>query len=95
MKLINFFQPAPHWITNSLTAVITLLITINQIIPQVSNLFGILDCQSCIATCQKILAIVAIILSILKIFTKVPEQINSDEPNLPKFENPPPVPTKG
>lgn len=70
MKATNFFQNAPPWVNNSLAAILTLLLTIDQIAPYISELFGIIDCQPCISYLQKALSIVAVILSVLKIFMK-------------------------
>lgn len=66
----NFFHSAPAWISNSLAAVLTLLITINQIGPQIADIFDILNCQKCIDIVQKVLTVAAILLSILKIIKR-------------------------
>lgn len=70
MKKNNFYHSAPPWISNLLAAVITLIITISQIGPLLTDLFDILDCQQCIQIIQKVLSVIAVILAILKIIKR-------------------------
>jgi hypothetical protein len=72
MKATNFFHNAPPWVNNSLAAILTLLLTIDQIAPQVTDLFNLINCEPCIGWFKTILKLAAIILSILKIFMKAP-----------------------
>jgi hypothetical protein len=81
MKTTNFFHNAPPWVNNSLGAVLTLLLTIDQIAPQITDFFNLINCEPCIDWLKKILAFVAIVLTVMKIFMKAEPKIvyNSDE----------------
>lgn len=81
MKATNFFHNAPPWVNNSLGTVLTLLLTIDQIAPQITHFFNLINCQPCINWLKKILALVAIILTFMKLFMKEEPKIiyNSDE----------------
>jgi hypothetical protein len=96
MKVKNFFSLGPPWVSNTLSAVLSLLLLINQLGPQIAELFGILNCQTCLTLFTQILAVIAVILSMLKLMlkAKVPLQINNPPKTnrLPKFKNPPPAP---
>jgi hypothetical protein len=98
MRITNFFALGPPWVSNTLSAVFSLLLLISQLGPEIAELFGIINCQTCLNWLTKTLAVTAVILSMLKLLlkAKIPVQINSSQKasTLPRFKHtpkPPPI----
>ncbi len=65
----NFLKSAPPWLSNLFAIVLTALVFVNTIGPDVIKLFTDLDCQSCIAIANTVLGVSGTILGILKAFS--------------------------
>jgi len=80
----NFFLNAPAWISNLLSIVLALLVTVSTVGTELIQVFTDLNCTECLRITQIVLSTIAVILSILKAFSKAKLIDIPDEKTLEK-----------
>lgn len=73
----NLFKNAPAWVTNTFAIVLSLLLFINTIGPDLLKFVTDIECQPCIHVVNVVLGVVGSVLGFYQAFSKVDIKINN------------------